>query len=102
MIDVLGFFIRHLARGELSEEKALKLEGKAEAMGNNSRAMLFGRGDEILMCVPDVNELKILKNITRSIGFLEIEDRLRKINKRRLSHSLAYTSIKVKNVFVLM
>jgi hypothetical protein len=47
------------------------------------------------MCVPDADESKIVRNITRSSGFLEIEDWLSKVKKRKLSHIMAYTSIKV-------
>jgi hypothetical protein len=80
-MDELGFFLRHLGGEELSENKALKLEDKAKAMGYGPGAMLFGGGDKMLMCVPNVYESKIMKNITRSIGFLEIEDRLSKVKK---------------------
>jgi hypothetical protein len=47
------------------------------------------------VCVPDRDESRIVRNITRSIGFPEVEDRLSQVKKRKLSHSLAYTSIKV-------
>jgi hypothetical protein len=57
--------------------------------------LCFLVGDKMLMCVPDADESKIVRNITRSSGFLEIEDRLSKVKKRKLSHIMAYTSIKV-------
>lgn len=43
-MDELDFFLRHLSREELSEEKALELEDKAEAMSYGLGAMLFGGG----------------------------------------------------------
>lgn len=55
-MDELGFFIRHLVGEELSEEKASNLEDKAKAMGYYPRAMLFGEGDKMLMCVPHADE----------------------------------------------
>lgn len=55
-MDELGFFLRHLAGEELSEEKASNLEDKAKAMGYNPRAMLFGEGDKMLMCAPHAEE----------------------------------------------
>lgn len=55
-MDELGFFIRHLTEEVLSEEKASELEDKAEAMGYSSWAMLFGKGDNMLMCMPDADE----------------------------------------------
>jgi hypothetical protein len=95
-MDELGFFIRHLVGGHLSEEEASELEGKAKAMGYRSGAILFSEGDKMLMCLSDAEESRIMKNITQSIRFLEVKDRLSKIKKRRLLHSLANTSIKVK------
>jgi hypothetical protein len=64
-------------------------------MGYGSGDFLFGQRDQMLMCIPDPEESKIVRNITRSVGFLEIEDRLSQVKKRKLSHHLAYTSIKV-------
>jgi hypothetical protein len=80
-MDELGFFLRHLSEEELSEEKASELEDKAEAMGYSPGAMLFVGGDKMMMCVPDANESRIVKNITRSIRFPKIEDRLGKIKQ---------------------
>jgi hypothetical protein len=98
-MDELGFFLRHLSGEELSKKMASELEVKAEIMGYGPRAMLFGGGDKMLMCVIDADESKIVRNITRSIGFPEIKDRLSKVKKRKLSHSLSYTSIKVRKTF---
>jgi hypothetical protein len=56
----------------------------------------------MLMCIPDPDESKIVRNITKSIGFLDIEEKLCQVKKKKLSHSLAYTSIKVQRVFIFM
>jgi hypothetical protein len=40
------------------------------------------------MYILNPDESKIVRNITRSFGFLEIEDRLGKVKKRKLSKSL--------------
>jgi hypothetical protein len=88
--------VRHLGGGELNDKDASELENKGEAMGYHPRAMLFRGGDKMLMCIPDPDESKIVRNITRSIGFLEVEGQLSHVKKRKLSHSLAYTSIKVR------
>lgn len=80
-MDELGFFLRHLGGEELSENKALKLEDKAKAMGYATGAMFFSGEDQMLMCVPDADESKIVRNITRSIGFPKIEDWLSKVKK---------------------
>jgi hypothetical protein len=98
-VDELGFFARHLGGGELDDKEASEIESKGDAMGYGPRAFLFGGGDQMLMCIPDHNESKIVRNITRSVGFLEVEHRLSQVKKRKLSHSLAYTSIKVIALF---
>jgi hypothetical protein len=64
--------------------------------------MLFGREDQMLMRVHDSDESKIARNITQSIGFLDIEEKLCQVKKRKVPHSLAYTSIKVLRIFTLM
>jgi hypothetical protein len=48
-MDELWFFIRHLAGGGVSEKEASELEAKVETMGYDSRAMLIGGGDKMLM-----------------------------------------------------
>jgi hypothetical protein len=40
----------------------------------------------MLMCILDPDESKIMRNITRSIGFPEVEDRLSQVKKRKLSY----------------
>jgi hypothetical protein len=68
--------VKHLGGGELSDKDASELENKGKAMGYGPGAMLFGGESQMLMCIPNPNESKIVRTITRSIGFLEVEDRL--------------------------
>jgi hypothetical protein len=42
-------------------------------MGYGPGALLLGGGDQMLMCIPDHDESKIARNMTRSIGFPEVE-----------------------------
>jgi hypothetical protein len=100
-MEELGFFKRHISGGELSEKEVSELENKGEALGYGPGALLFGGEDRILMCVLDSNESKTVQNIIRSIDFLDIK-KLYQVKKRKLSHSLAYTSIKVPGIFILM
>jgi hypothetical protein len=95
-VDKLGFFMRHLGGDELDDKEASEIESKGEAMGYGPRALLFGGRDQMMMCIPDPNELKIMRNITQSVGFLEAEDWLSQVKRRILSQSLAYTSIKIR------
>jgi hypothetical protein len=96
MDEEIDFFVRHIAGGDLNEEDASKRKEQAKAIGYNSRAMIFGGGKDVLVCIPKAREAKIVKNVARSIGFLEIEMTLSKLRKRKLSQSFTYTNIKVK------
>jgi hypothetical protein len=73
-MDGLWFFVRHLGGGEMSDKDSLELEDKAKAMGYATGAMFFSGEDQMLMCVPDADESKIVRNITRSIRFPKIQD----------------------------
>lgn len=94
MDEEIDFFVRHIAGGVLNEEDASKRKEQAKAIGYNSRAMIFGGGKDVLVCIPKAREAKIVKNVARSIGFLEIEMTLSKLRKRKLSQSFTYTNIK--------
>jgi septal ring factor EnvC (AmiA/AmiB activator) len=52
----------------------------------------------MLICIHDPDESKIMRNITQSIDFLEVEEWLSQVKKIKNSHSLAYTSIKVREI----
>jgi hypothetical protein len=54
----------------------------------------------MLMCIPNPGESKIVRNITQRIGSPEVEERLIQVKKRKLSQSLAYTSIKVGEILL--
>jgi hypothetical protein len=53
-------------------------------------ALLFGGEDRKLMCISDADESRIVRNITRSIGFLDIEEKLCQVKKKKLSHIFSY------------
>jgi hypothetical protein len=77
------------------------VENEVEAIGYRPRATIFG-GDEILTCVQNLDESRIVKNISRNVGFLKVEGQLSNLKKQKLSQSLAYTNIKAKGYFCLL
>jgi hypothetical protein len=77
----------------LSEKEVSELGDKGEALGYDPGALLFSGEDQMLMCIPDHNESKIVQNITRSTGFPDIEEKLCGVKKKKLSDSLTNTSI---------
>jgi hypothetical protein len=62
------FFVRHLASGDLNEEDASKLKEQAKAIGYNSRAMIFGGGKDVLVCIPKLEKLKLLRTLLEALG----------------------------------
>jgi hypothetical protein len=65
----------------------LKLGEKGETLGYDPSVLLFGGEDRMLMCIPDPDELKIVRNITRNISFPDIEEKLCQV-KKKLSHNI--------------
>jgi hypothetical protein len=55
-IDELGFFMRHIGGGGMSDKEVSELENKGKATSYGPGAMLLGGGDQILMCVPGSSE----------------------------------------------
>jgi hypothetical protein len=100
--EELGFFTRHISGKEVNEEEVLKLGQKGKTLGYGPSALLFGGEHHMLMCKLDANKSRIVRNITQSIGFLRIVEKLCQVKKKNLSHSLAYTSIDVQRFFTLM
>jgi hypothetical protein len=60
--------VRNLVGGELYDKEASEIESKGEAMGYGPGALLFGGGDQRLMCIPDPDQLKIVRNITDALA----------------------------------
>jgi hypothetical protein len=76
--------MRHIGRRELNEKEVSELENKGKALGYGPRAMPFSGEDQMLMCVPNSDESKFVQNITQSIGFPHIEEKICQIKKRKL------------------
>jgi hypothetical protein len=60
--------VRNLVGGELYDKEASEIESKGEAMGYGPGALLFGGGEQRLMCIPDPDQLKIVRNITDALA----------------------------------
>jgi hypothetical protein len=51
--------------------------------------------DDFLYCLPDNKEISICQEITKSMGFLKLDECLSVMSKDDLADSLVYNSIKV-------
>jgi hypothetical protein len=66
-------------------------------------ALIFnGSGEEdFLYCLPDSKEISVCREMSKSFGFLTLEDGLSVLSKDELADSLAYNSLKVRiEIFV--
>jgi hypothetical protein len=56
--------------------------------------------DDFLYCLPDNKEISVCREITKSMGFLKLEEGLSAMSKDDLADSLAYNSIKVQRLIL--
>jgi hypothetical protein len=58
-----------------------------------------GSGEEdFLYCLPDSKEISVCREMSRSFGFPTLEDGLSVLSKNDLADSLAYNSLKVREM----
>lgn len=90
------FDLRYLGGGELSAEELFKLQEFAIAGGYRPSVVLFGGVDEdALECLPDRAGARVVNTLTKSIGFLKLENELSNYKKKHITGSLAYSNFKV-------
>lgn len=88
---------RHLAGGELSAKDLLELSEFSIVVGYKPAAILFGGVDEeLLECIPDRDGARGVNTLTKSIGFLKLENKLSNFRKHHITRSLVYANFKVK------
>lgn len=64
------FYVKHNVDKELDIEGSNELEEYVEALGYPTRATIFGGSDmDVLACVLEFEESKIVINVMRNIGF---------------------------------
>jgi hypothetical protein len=95
--EEVDLYTRHLAGGDLSEEASLESMEQDEALGYPSRATISGEGKDVLVCGLDAWEAAVVKNVVQSIGFLQIEEALSKLKKRKL-FQLSHPVLKVNRM----
>jgi hypothetical protein len=92
-----SFDLRHLGGQQLSEEDISELKEFAISGGYQSRSVLFGGVDEeILGCIPDGAEAKIVNTLAKSIGFPNLERDIINYRRQQITGSFFYTNFKVR------
>jgi hypothetical protein len=97
------FDLRHLGVQELSEEDISELREFAIAGGYQLGSILFGGLDkEILGCIPDRARAKVVNNLTKTIGFLNLEIELSNYRKQHITGSLFFQILRYGLLFCIV
>jgi hypothetical protein len=92
-----NYIIRHASGKELSQEEIIEARHYAQKLKYPKGALVFNGSnkEDFLYCLPDNKEISVCREISKSIGFLKLEDDLSILSKDELADSLAYNSINV-------
>jgi hypothetical protein len=96
--EASDYILRHASGKSLSEKEKREAQFYAQKLKYPKGALIFnGSGEEdFLYCLPDSKEISVYREMSKSFGFLTLEDGLSVLSKNELADSLVYNSIKVK------
>jgi hypothetical protein len=88
----------------LSKEEILEARHYAQKLKHPEGALVFNgtEDDNFLYCLPDNKEISVCREIGKSMGFPKLEDGLSILSKDDLADSLAYNSIKVRKISLML
>jgi hypothetical protein len=97
---IRDYIIRHASGKKLSEKEEQEAQHYAQKLKYPKGALIFnGSGEEdFLYCLPDSKEISVCREMSRSFGFPTLEDGLSVLSKNDLADSLAYNSLKVRQM----
>jgi hypothetical protein len=97
---VLDYIVRHASGKKLSEEEVFEANHYAKELKYPKGALVFNGTNEedFLYCLPDNKELLVCREMARSMGFPKLEAGLCAMTKDDLADSLAYNSLKVRDL----
>ena len=97
---VLDYIVRHASGKKLSEEEVFEANHYAKELRYPKGALVFNGTNEedFLYCLPDNKELLVCREMARSMGFPKLEAGLCAMSKDDLVDSLAYNSLKVRDL----
>jgi hypothetical protein len=91
--------LRHLGGKELSNEDVSELKEFTLASRYKPCSVLFGGvGKDILGCIPDRAGAKNVNTLSKTIGFLKLEQDLSNYRRQHIIGSLFYTNFKVQTL----
>ena len=99
-LKVRDYIVRHASGKKLSEKEEQEAQHYAQKLKYPKGALIFnGSGeDDFLYCLPDSKEISVCREMSRSFGFPTLEDGLSVLSKNDLADSLAYNSLKVRQM----
>jgi hypothetical protein len=96
--EALDYIVRYASGKRLSAEEKREAQYYAQRLKYPKGALIFnGSGEEdFLYCLPDSKEISVYREMSKSFGFLTLEDGISVLSKDELADSLAYNSLKVR------
>jgi hypothetical protein len=96
----IDFIIRHALGKRLFEGEIAEANHYAQKPKYPKGALVFNGTDEddFLYYLPDNKEISVYREMAKSMGFPKLEVGLSAMSKDDLADSLAYNSLKVKNL----
>jgi hypothetical protein len=100
--NIRDYIVRHASGKKLSEEEIYEANHYARELKYPKGALVFNGTDEddFLYCLPDNKELSVCREMARSMGFPKLEAGLCAMTKEDLADSLAYNSLKVRELYI--
>jgi hypothetical protein len=100
--NIRDYIVRHASGKKLSEEEIYEANHYARELKYPKGALVFNGTDEddFLYCLPDNKELFVCREMARSMGFPKLEAGLCAMTKEDLADSLAYNSLKVRELYI--
>jgi hypothetical protein len=92
-----NFILRHASGKKLTEKEKREAQFYDQKLKYPKGALIFnGSGEEnFLYCLPDSKEISVCREMSKSFGFLTLEDGLSVLSKDEIADNLAYNSLKV-------
>jgi hypothetical protein len=101
--EASDYVLRHASGKNMTEKEKREAQFYAQKLIYPKGALILNDSGEedFLYCLPDSKEISVCREMSKSFGFPTLEDGLSVLSKDELADSLAYNSLKVKEIFVL-
>jgi hypothetical protein len=93
----LTYIVRHASGKQLSAEQLAETKHYAKELKYPQGSLVYGgdNKDDFLYCLPESKEINVCHEMMDNMGYPELELGLSAMTKDQLADSLAYNSLKV-------